>query len=649
MTSPNTSSPTSPAPDTGYLGTDALLAGVKWGGPVGTAATVTYSFPWTTDSTAVFSGPNGQGAYSSVDENNATQHYGLNAAEQAMATAALQSWADVANVTFQKVDETGTNVGDIRIAWTSATETTSTGGAAWGWAQYPNNYYPSGGDIWINTDQSGPNDTTGTAGAYNYMSLIHESGHALGLKHPFEGTNQFDATYATRQYTLMAYQEAANSLVVTVAHNADGSYSTHSYYVEPDTPMLYDVSAMQHLYGANMNYHSGDDVYTFAPHTPFLRTIWDGGGNDTISVANFSAGCVIDLQQGHYSSITYIPDSTTGLHWNTAPPQDTYHGVDNLAIAFGCVIENATGGSGNDTLIGNDGNNRLTGGAGSNALDGGAGVDTAVYTENYSAYVLKAGAGGYTVTANDGSQTDSLTNIERLQFADVTLALTPAGAAGDAQTAAYADLAQKFYIAYFGRPADPAGLASMVAQLAAADAPSSSTNAFVAAYNTNSTVKAIIDSFGASAESARLYNGDTADFVTDLYLHVLGRAPAAAGMAFWTTALDNGSLARGQAALSIMAAAETNTTPQGLLDAQLVANRTTVASNFTSAIETPTEQSSYSGQAAAAAIRAMLDQVDQNTDIFHFESTVTGDLASLGHPAAMAVQLVGVGPAHGHV
>jgi Ca2+-binding RTX toxin-like protein len=49
---------------------------------------------------------------------------------------------------------------------------------------------------------------------------------------------------------------------------------------------------------------------------------------------------------------------------SAADRADLYNGANNLAIAVNAVIENATGGSGNDTLLGNDVNNRLVGGAG---------------------------------------------------------------------------------------------------------------------------------------------------------------------------------------------------------------------------------------------------------------------------------------------
>ena len=203
---------------------------------------------------------------------------------------------------------------------------------------------------------------------------MHELGHALGLKHPFEGSPVLSSSQDSRQYTVMSYTDQPNSLFRHVIANSNGTYSYKFVYVKPDTPMLYDIAAMQYLYGANLSYKAGNDVYTFDPATPFLRTLWDAGGTDTISVSNFSNGCLIDLQPGHYSNITILsdplPPNTSG---GTTP---TYDGTSNLAIALGCIIENAVGGSGNDTLRGNDANNSLDGGAGNDTLYGGAGNDT---------------------------------------------------------------------------------------------------------------------------------------------------------------------------------------------------------------------------------------------------------------------------------
>jgi len=371
MTAPTTSSSTSVVPYLLDPLIDPLLAQMKWGGAVGTGTSLTFSFPWTSNPTATFAGYSGA-AYSSLQEDTAAIHHGLNAVQTAAARSAFQQWASVANVTFTEVEDTATNVGDIRIAFTSARQAFFT---TWGWAKYPNAYWPGGGDIWISTNVAAGKDQDWAVGSRNYSSLLHEVGHSLGLKHPFEGTPTLAAGYATDQYSAMSYAAAPNSLFVKVNRGLYGAVSWQSFEVQPETPMLLDIAAIQYVYGPNLGYRTGNDVYTFDPGTPFLRTIWDAGGSDTISIANFASGSTIDLRAGHFSRIAIASDSTAGITWAVAPPTATYDGTDNLAIAYGVTIENAVGGAGDDVLRGNEAANSLDGGPGNDALEGGAGND----------------------------------------------------------------------------------------------------------------------------------------------------------------------------------------------------------------------------------------------------------------------------------
>lgn len=307
---------------------DALLSNRKWGGALGSPVNLTYSFPYSTSITAAWAS-----SYSDDREPSYTPS-GLTITERMAAETALQQWANVANISFTKVTETSTTAGDIRFAYTSAPEIFN----AWGWAYYPDNYYPSGGDIWINPgskyESFGP-------GSYNFSSLLHELGHALGLKHPFEDGILIPSDQDSAQYTVMSYTDHPYSLFLDVMYS---NYHYRSDYtlITPQTPMLYDIAAIQYLYGANTHYKTGDDTYSFDAVTPFFMTIWDAGGNDTISVSNFSKGCSINLQAGQFSKITIesdpIPAGVTG--WDLP----TYDGTDNLAIAFGVTLENATGG-----------------------------------------------------------------------------------------------------------------------------------------------------------------------------------------------------------------------------------------------------------------------------------------------------------------
>ena len=56
---------------------------------------------------------------------------------------------------------------------------------------------------------------------------------------------------ATTKYTAMAYSDFPGAF-------GSGGFANFM----PSTPMLLDISAIQYLYGANMSYHTGDDVYS---------------------------------------------------------------------------------------------------------------------------------------------------------------------------------------------------------------------------------------------------------------------------------------------------------------------------------------------------------------------------------------------------
>ncbi|MFZ2854915.1 MAG: Ig-like domain-containing protein [Rhodocyclaceae bacterium] len=437
MPSPTTSSSTTRIVQSGSLSIDALLAGDKWGGATGTGVSLTYSFPWANSGSATFSGHNGYGDYSSLNEQNASAHYGLSTAQQAAVRQALQAWSNVADITFSEVYDSTSNVGDIRFAWTSASNPMSNGKQPWGWASFPDDYWPVGGDIWISTLSGGATSSSDwTAGSYNFNALLHEQGHALGLKHSFDDYPVLPYAQDSLQYTLMSYTDHPHSLFCRVTHHANGSISWASFDVVPDTPMLYDIAAIQYMYGANMAYKTGNDVYSFDSTTPFFRTIWDAGGTDTLSVANFAKGCVIDLQQGHFSKITIESDDASGVNWTTPPPTPSYDGTDNLAIAYGCVIENAVGGSGDDTLVGNqssnnldggNGNDILSGGLGNDILTGGGGSDLAIFSGLFPsatiAYSFSTNA--YTVTTGLG-ETDTVYGVEYFQFDDRTVSAASA-------------------------------------------------------------------------------------------------------------------------------------------------------------------------------------------------------------------------------
>ena len=424
MTAPNLSIYTSLIKQSNFNGIDALLGDQKWQSS-SAGLSISYSFPWTSAPTAIFYGASNSSNYSNLSESEAQYHYGLSSDQQNAAKEALNTWSNVANIKFNQISESSTNVGDIRIAWTSQSTPNSVGDNAWGWAYMPDSVRPNGGDVWISTlsiDSTKYLDTQWSRGSFNFYSLIHETGHALGLKHPFEGSVTLPSSLDNRSQTVMSYSNPDKN-IYPIAGNVNGSYQWLKLGVNPETPGVLDIAAIQYLYGANVNFKTGNDTYTFDQSIPFFKTIWDASGNDTISVKDFSLGCSINLAPGSYSSIHINPPPVATRGGSDV----TYDGTDNLGIAFNCVIENATGGSGNDTLLGNDANNVLSGGdgndflfggKGNDTIDGGAGNDYLRFSGNRSEYKIEKSGAGYKFTAISTGAIDTVANVETFGFSD---------------------------------------------------------------------------------------------------------------------------------------------------------------------------------------------------------------------------------------
>ena len=318
-------------------------SGQTWNGSgvIGQAATITYAFR----SSAPATMPDDTAGFTR-----------FNAAQVTQTQRALQSWSDVGNITFTR--QAGADGYSNSAQMLFGNYSSGADGAA-AFAYYPG--AGVGGDVWVNSSIS--YNQSPTVLNYGRHTLTHEVGHALGLGHPGDynaGTGS--PTYAnsavyyedTRQYTLMSYWSEAN----TGGNNA-GSYAA--------APLVDDIAAIQRLYGANTSTRTGNDVYGFnsttgrdfystaSSTTPVIFAVWDAGGVDTLDFSGYTQTQRIDLNDGAFSNVGGL----TG----------------NVAIAVGVAVENASGGSGVDTMIGNEFANTLRGNAGNDVLDGNAGAD----------------------------------------------------------------------------------------------------------------------------------------------------------------------------------------------------------------------------------------------------------------------------------
>jgi serralysin len=357
---------------------DSLIDGPNFrfndGSPVATPVTVTYSFPAALPAT--YTGDNAKGWQPFSDE------------QKAAVRDILGLLQNQVNITFQESAE-----GTMRFSNNIQTESA-------GYAFFPNaNGVDLDSDTWIKIEA----EPTGLArGTYAWTTLVHEIGHAIGLNHP----GNYNAGEPSRG------AEVGNFLGVNedTFFNSIMSYRQSAQGINDTWFMPYDMLTLRYLYGTKA-FAAGDNTYAFTDASGLrVDNVIDDGGMDTLDFSALTVSVDVNLTPGAFSSVGKIAAGDRALA--------------NVTMSLDATIENAVGTALADTIVGNATNNKITGGAGDDNINGGAGGDTAVFSGTRASHTVTKGDGsGLVVSHNGGADgTDTLTNVERVQFADVKVA-----------------------------------------------------------------------------------------------------------------------------------------------------------------------------------------------------------------------------------
>jgi hypothetical protein len=360
--------------------------------------------------------------------NGASGFSRLNESQMAAALYVIQQWQDVANITLTRVQNPGSQYSNnAQLTFWNYTNVTpgSVADNASGYGNATNYTGVWQNIVYFNAQKPIAIDPTSANGGI--ALYMHEIGHALGLSHsgPYNiGDSSSYAAYArdaiffedSEQYSVMSYFDAN---------------TTHAFLgsAKPVTPMLYDIAAIQRIYGANMNTRTGDNIYGFNANAgqAFSITgvddqvnfsIWDAGGRDVLDFSGYNQTQWINLIEEAFSSVG-------GLR-------------NNISIARNVTIEDAYGGSGADSMLGSAAANLLRGNAGADTLDGAMGNDTLEGGADNDVYLGVAADDRITEGADNGADTiianTSLSmpeNIEVVMIASGAVGISLSGGNGN--------------------------------------------------------------------------------------------------------------------------------------------------------------------------------------------------------------------------
>lgn len=339
----------------------ALLSDSAWVAEAGTPTVVTYAFAATV---AEDYEPDFVATYSAFTD-----------AQRSVARQAFDDFAAASGLTFVEVAE---DQAEIRLGnYDFAAHSTLGGTTFAGFAFYPSRQIVDdsalsselGGDVFIDG---------GSSARARYDLIAHEIGHAIGLKHPFEGPIALDQAFDDAAYTLMSYsgsRSAGEGLGPLDIDAAEALYGPNAFASSEGGGLVqfqFDVAADRVV-------QRWEDADSAIVATALRDRVFAGGGNDTVGGYE---GADTLLGQGGDDVLWGLDDHDRlvghGGHdtiWGGGGRDLAIGQGGDDSLSGGAWNDTVIGGSGQDTLFGDAGRDLMRGGRDADYLDGGRGVD----------------------------------------------------------------------------------------------------------------------------------------------------------------------------------------------------------------------------------------------------------------------------------
>jgi hypothetical protein len=253
----------------------------------------------------------------------------FSAAQQTAARSALNYISQLTGIKFTETADGNTAQVHFANANISGSNTTGLDSSRYSYSYDSNNVvtrFTAATWVYLDNAEWGGMNANLAAGTQGYETLLHELGHAMGLKHSFEGSIRLPAATDNTAYTLMSYTHSGG---------------VHATFGE------YDIAALKWLYGGDglggalgVNSTGGGRYFTGTSQADTLTgtaandMLEGGAGNDSL---NGGAGIDTAFYNGLRSAYTVKQVSASA--WNVVGAQgsDMLNNVEQLRFSDGTV------------------------------------------------------------------------------------------------------------------------------------------------------------------------------------------------------------------------------------------------------------------------------------------------------------------------